>query len=50
MNLSIDKKTAVEIFRNMVKIRRFDETVIQLYQVLTGGMDTVSQRGDVWIT
>ncbi len=31
MNLSIDKKTAVEIFRTMVKIRRFDETVIQLY-------------------
>ena len=31
MNLSIDKKTAVELFRTMVKIRRFDETVIQLY-------------------
>ena len=31
MNFSIDKKTAVEIFRTMVKIRRFDETVIQLY-------------------
>ncbi len=31
MNFSIDKKTSVEIFRTMVKIRRFDETVIQLY-------------------
>lgn len=31
MNLSIDKKTAVKLFRTMVKIRRFDETVIQLY-------------------
>ena len=31
MSFSIDKKTAVEIYRTMVKIRRFDEIVIQLF-------------------
>jgi pyruvate dehydrogenase E1 component alpha subunit len=31
MNVSINKKTSELIYRNMVKIRKFDTTIIQLY-------------------